>query len=194
MLSGCATRPSDVSQSQRSAQIAQQQLNQLQQWSVSGKLAIITPTERKSAYLSWQQQNDSVTMTLTTIVGTTIAKLHYDGNIATLTADDQTWQDSSPSALIYRVTGWDVPVESLSHWMKGQVKRDVVSEYFDNGLVKQIRAECSSCLPWQINYSTYGEFILNEHLFTLPTAMRLTQALTQTRLILRIDSWKAEDV
>ncbi len=185
----------DVSQAQSAAQqVAQQELEQLQNWSVRGKLAIISLDERKSASIAWQQHQDKLTMTLTTVVGTTIAKLFYDGEMATLTADGQTWQDPSPSALIYRITGWEVPVESLKYWMKGQVNADLVSEYFDNGLVKSMTAGCEQCLVWQVNYNAYAEFTLNETLYTLPTSLRLNQSSTQTSLIMRIDQWKAKDV
>lgn len=195
MISACATRRIDVSQSQDAAtQVAQQQLNTLQRWSVQGKLAIITAQERKSAYLSWQQQGSAVTMTLTTVVGTTIARLFYDGNMATLTADNQTWQDPSPSALIFAVTGWEVPVESLSYWMKGQVQTDLAADYFDNGLVRNITAGCHQCLTWQIRYNSYSEFTLYGTLFTLPTSMRMEQSQTQTKLLLRIDHWNPIDV
>jgi outer membrane lipoprotein LolB len=194
VLSGCASRIADVSETQKAAKIAQQQLDALTVWSVRGKLAIISPDERKSANLSWQQENEKISMLLTSVVGSTIARMTYDGEMATLEADGQNWQDPSPSVLIYQVTGWDVPVEQLAQWMKASVEQQHVSDYFENGLVKQIVTKCTGCLPWVIDYTRYGEFLLNDRRFTLPTSMRLEQSNTQTKLILRIDDWSSKGV
>lgn len=193
LLYACVTRPKDVSEAQ-STSIAQQELERLQNWSLRGKLAIITAQERKSANMSWQQQGDNITMVLSSVVGTTIAKLFYDGKMATLIADDKTWQDPSPAALIFQITGWDVPVEDLSDWMKGQVESKLVSEYFENGLVKEIVTICELCVSWKIRYNSYGEFSFEQNVYTLPTSMRLEDRQTKTTLILRIDDWTANDV
>lgn len=194
LLSACAIRNADVSQSQTEADISQQALKQLQTWSVSGKLAIISPKERKSANLSWQQDKENITLVLSNVLGGTIAKLEYDGVLARLEADGQTWQDSSPSALIFQVTGWEVPVKDLAQWMKASVAPEFVNTYFDNGLVKQATTACKQCLPWVIDYTRYGKFELSDTPYTLPTGMRLEQGPTQTKLILRIDNWKTKDV
>ncbi|MFC4699692.1 lipoprotein insertase outer membrane protein LolB [Glaciecola siphonariae] len=190
-ITGCTLRPADVSQSQDPQLIEQQKLNKLKNWSVRGKLAFISERERKSAYINWQQSGNASVMNLTSVVGTNIASLDYDGKLASLRADGQLWQDQSPSALIYRTTGWDVPVEFLSDWMKGAVASSLVTERFENGLVKRVVTKCDACLPWTINYTRYGEFTLDGDIYTLPISMRLTQnqAQIQTSLVLRIDNW-----
>lgn len=192
LTTSCVTRHTDISQSEQvSEQVAAQKLEQLQAWSLSGKLAIINPNERKSANLAWQQQPKALTMTLTTVVGTTLAQMAYNGDFATLKADGKSWQSSSPSDLIYDVTGWQLPIESLSVWMKGQVEGNLVNEYYVNGLVKEMSAGCPQCMPWLIRYNAYAEFTINDTDYTLPTSIRLEQAQTQTTLILRIDRWKS---
>jgi outer membrane lipoprotein LolB len=187
VLSGCALRPADVSQNPMTQS---QSLASLQQWQVNGKLAIITSEDRKSASLHWRQHEQSISLLLSSVVGSTIAKLDYDGTIASLNADDQTWQDRSPSELIFRTTGWQVPVEQLSEWMKGEVNAAMVDTRFDNGLVQSFTTQCEACLPWKIQYNSYGEFEFEQGTLTLPTSMRLSQEASGTLLILRIDNWK----
>jgi len=187
VLSGCALRPADVSENPLTQS---QSLASLQQWQVNGKLAIITSQERKSASLNWRQQDQDISLLLSSVVGTTIAKLDYDGKIAILNADNQTWQDRSPSALIFRTTGWQVPVEQLSEWMKGEVNADIVDTKFDNGLVQSFTTQCENCIPWKIQYNSYGKFEFEQGSLTLPTSMRLSQEASGTILILRIDNWK----
>jgi outer membrane lipoprotein LolB len=187
ILSACALRPADVSENPI---LQTQSLSSLQQWQINGKLAIISAKERKSASLNWRQQAQNINLILTTVVGSTIANLDYDGELATLHADDKTWQAPSASDLILQVTGWQVPVEELSDWMKGEVDAALVNARFENGLVQSFTTQCNGCLPWTIQYNSYGEFEFEQGSFTLPTSMRLRQEATDTLLILRIDKWK----
>ena len=194
LLSGCATRHTDVSQSSHIANnIAEQDLSTLTQFTLRGKLAIITPSERKSAYLSWQQQRSEFLMNLNTVVGTNIATMRFDGVMASMQSDNNEWQAPSPSELIHRVTGWQVPLDNLEEWMKGQVETSLVDEYYENGLVKQFTSQCKGCLRWKITYNSYASFELDGQRYTLPSALRLEQADTNTRLILRIDRWLPAD-
>ncbi|MBT1451021.1 lipoprotein insertase outer membrane protein LolB [Glaciecola sp. XM2] len=185
-FSGCAIRPTDVSLEQ----VQQGKIESLSRWQANGKLAVITPDERKSANLTWRQDAQQVDMLLTTVVGSSIANLSFDGKIATLDADDRQWQDTSASSLIYQVTGWQVPIEQLSKWMKGQVDSKLIEARFDNDLVKRFTTASRDGQQWQIEYTRYGEFSIDGDDYTLPTAMRLLQVQTNTRLIVRIDKWK----
>ncbi|WP_395342627.1 lipoprotein insertase outer membrane protein LolB [Ningiella sp. W23] len=200
-ISGCATKHADVT---HQAQVNQSSLQALSKWSLRGKLAVITPQERKSANVAWQQNEQSLNMALTTIVGSSIANLRSNKSMATLEADGQTWQDTSASRLVSDVTGWRIPVESLSQWMKGNLDgtdEDLIQERYDNGLLKQFTTQltdagagnCSSyrndCLAWTVHYKRYAQFSIGQNKYTLPSAIEMNQANTQTRLILRIDSW-----
>lgn len=180
-------RPADVSEDPVSHT---QSLSSLQQWQVNGKLAIISAEERKSASLNWRQQAQNINLLLTTVVGSTIANLDYDGKLATLRADDKTWQAPSASDLILQITGWQVPVEELSEWIKGEVNASLVNSRFENGLVQSFTTQCNDCLSWTIEYNSYGKFEFEQGSFTLPTSMRLRQEATDTLLILRIDKWR----
>ncbi len=185
-----------------SAELNRQALEQLASWRVSGKLAIITPDERKSAYMAWQQQDIHTNMTLSTIVGSTIARLKYDGLIASLEADNQQWQSHSPSELVFQVIGWQLPLESMPQWLKGNVEHNLVIERYENGLVKRFRTQCQACFVWDVTFNQYADFSLlsssssqaqsaDTPEIALPTRITMTQADTQTKLILRIDDWEA---
>ncbi|GLR70393.1 lipoprotein insertase outer membrane protein LolB [Agaribacter marinus] len=184
-LGACVSKP-DLSQQS----IVSNQQSLPAKWQLSGKLAVITPEERKSGYLSWQQENATYTMSLNTIVGSTVARLAYDGQIATLEADGKEWQDTSPNRLIVDITGWSIPVSSLAVWMSGQAQiNDTISRY-DNGLIKTLTPSCSGCEVWQISYGSYGEFALAQESLVLPSKLTLKNSIDGTRLIIRIDKWK----
>ena len=108
-LSACVSRPSLESEA-----IIQlnNNLAQLQQWKLKGKIAWITNSERKSAYMNWQQNNKDMQFDLSNLVGINLASLSYNGELATLSSDGQVYEDSSPSALIYKTTGYLVYIFS----------------------------------------------------------------------------------
>jgi outer membrane lipoprotein LolB len=94
-------------------------LAMLSKWQFTGKIAWITQNERKSAYIHWRQNDNTMHFSLNNMLGINLAKLSFDGNMATLNADDKEYTDPSPSALVYQTTGWRVPLEPLSSWVKG---------------------------------------------------------------------------
>ncbi|MFC3120592.1 lipoprotein insertase outer membrane protein LolB [Agaribacter flavus] len=186
-LTACAIKP-EVSET--SPVIANQSLPDA--WKLSGKLAVITPEERKSAYLSWQQKNQTFDMALTTIVGSSVANMSFDGNIAILEADGKKWQDVSPDKLIENTTSWSIPVSSIAVWMSGQSEpRDSVS-FYENGLIKSLIPSCIGCEVWQITYNSYRQYSVAKHNLVLPHKLTLKNSSKQTQVIIRIDKWQAE--
>ncbi len=185
ILVGCASKP-DVSQS-----LSVNTLNELpSNWHVKGKIAVITPDERKSGYLSWHQIDSQFDMLLSTVVGSTIAKMQYDGREANIEVDDQKWQDSSPDFLIQQVTGWAIPVSSLPVWLAGQYQPKDATSFYPNGLLETLTPSCVGCEVWQISYKKYADFKVKSQMQkTLPSLINLEHQANGTRLIIRIDDW-----
>lgn len=155
LLAGCAT-PTRVNESINS-QLHQQQLATLTHWKIKGRLAFKSPDEKVSAYLNWQQQDQSYELTLNTFIGTNIMKMEGHPGFAMLEADDQTFTDQNASRLIKRVTGWNIPVDKLALWVKGQHTEQDNAVFNENGLLAAVTAKCKSCAPWQLTYSKYKQ-------------------------------------
>ncbi len=184
-VGACAVKP-DLTTSQNVEQ--NQFINQ--QWKIKGRLAIITPEERKSAYLSWRQENDEFAMSLNTLVGINIAKLQFDGKQATLDVDGDSYSDTSPNALLKRITGWHIPTSSMPMWMTGKAGSEDKTSFYDNGLLRSLTPMCSSCQNWEIQYEKYASFNVDKrNSLTLPS--RLTLQGDNIKLIIRIDDWQA---
>lgn len=185
LLHGCATKP-DLS----NAQWVNHNQGINQQWKIKGKLAIITPENRRSAYLAWQQDQTEFVMALNTLIGSNIASLEYDGVKATLEVDGDTYTDTSPELLLKRTTGWDIPASSLPVWITGRAATDDTTTFYDNGLLKTLIPNCATCGNWEIQYERYSAFdFADKKALTLPS--KLTLQGDTVKLIIRIDDWQA---
>ena len=201
VLIACVSRPSLESQ-------AVIQLNnnlaKLQQWKLKGKIAWITTTERKSAYMNWQQNVNTMQFDLSNVVGINLASLSYNGELATLKADGKEYHDPSPSLLIYKTTGWKVPLEPLSSWVKGaispngrqfnelnknvSINNQKITRY-KNGLIKQIKPNCEMCDQWTIDYTSYENVSIGAIKYQLPKQISMFNSASQATIKIRISQW-----
>ncbi|GAA0858279.1 lipoprotein insertase outer membrane protein LolB [Aliiglaciecola litoralis] len=154
-IGGCAT-PVRENQSVDS-KLHQQRLSAISQWQVKGRLAFKSTEEKVSAYMRWRQKNKEFDLTLTTFIGTTIMTMQNQPGFAQLEADEQIYTDIDASSLILQVTGWNIPVDKLALWIKGQYTRSDNVVFDDNGLLSSLTAKCRACAPWTLQYSRYKQ-------------------------------------
>jgi outer membrane lipoprotein LolB len=197
-LTACASRPSLESQT---VVKLNNNLAQLQKWKLSGKIAWITASERKSAYMNWQQNVENMQFELSNLVGINLASLNYNGKIATLKADGKEYHDPSPSFLIYKTTGWNVPLKPLTSWVKGAVTsqgrlsgKTAASNSqklirYENGLIKQIKPNCEKCDQWTIDYTAYENVLIGENEYQLPKQISMFNSASQATIKIRISQW-----
>ncbi|MFT4732790.1 MAG: outer membrane lipoprotein LolB [Gammaproteobacteria bacterium] len=164
----------------------QEKLTLMSHWELTGKIAIITPNERKSAYLNWQQANQVVDFRLTNLIGVSLLNLTYDGETAQLETDGKEYQDQSTEALVYRTTGWILPLDNLPQWIKGSVNAQDQVMLNDQGLPYIIQPICATCTGWEITYSQY-EYV---HGIWLPFLVEVNNPIKQTRLKFKVSQWQ----
>jgi outer membrane lipoprotein LolB len=174
-------------------------LAQLTHWSLKGKIAWITETERKSAYMNWQQRDKNMQFSLRNVLGINLASLSYNGSRATLLADGQKYTNSSPSALVQQTTGWQVPLQSLSYWIKGavsdtgRVRDNTVNTQkitrYDNGLIQQIQPLCDNCDQWTIDYTGYTNIVINNREYQLPEQISMYNSANKATIKIKISEW-----
>ena len=184
LLAGCATLPlPTVSINSTAHQLS---LKQQDHWLIKGKLGFKSPQKKnKSANLRWKQTQQQYQLNLTTIIGTSLLKMKGDKEGVTLVADNETYQDSDPSHLIWRVTGWQIPVEKLRFWIKGQhhINDQVITS--EQGWVSQLQPMCTNCKNWLINYDNYK--LVGE--IWLPHKVVLHNNLNNSQLLIRVNKW-----
>ena len=185
-LASCASPTSQTVNLNSSAH--QFSLKQQEQWSIKGKLGFKSPDKKQSANFRWQQTPQNYQLNMTSIIGTSLLTMLGDANGVTLITDDKTYQDSDPSHLIWRVTGWQIPVEKLRFWIKGQHHENDKVLTSEQGWVSQLQPSChdsKNCDNWLI---TYGNYKLIDKIW-LPHKVVLNNKLNNSQLLIRVNKW-----
>lgn len=154
-LSGCAIAPSQE-QLFQDKNARTNQLSELSNWTIKGKIAFIDPNNKQSANLYWQQNNDDISLKLTTFLGVNVLSVSFENNIYTLKSDDKEWQNENLTDLINQTTGLTLPIESLIYWIKGlkASANDQITYSADTDLPVQLQAWLNQSY-WDINYQSY---------------------------------------
>lgn len=193
LFAACATK---APLEDKSTILLNANLMQLKKWQLKGKIAWITPDERKSAYISWRQDHDDMQFDLNNLLGINLASMQADANTASLTANNETYYNSSPSLLIYQTTGWQVPLESLKYWIKGasselgrqQDNKHIVTRY-PNGLVKEIQTSQHNEITWTVSYQSYESNTIAGVEYQLPKQVSLYNPSLNATIKILISQW-----
>lgn len=122
LLSACSTTPQrpEVADTQMAWQEHQYHLAGLRDWSLSGRLAIISDHEGWQVTINWRQKLQDYSILLIAPLGQGSLKLNGNASSVTLQTDDgESMTDTDPGALLYNQFGWRVPVSSLRYWVLG---------------------------------------------------------------------------
>ncbi|ALP41108.1 lipoprotein insertase outer membrane protein LolB [Aeromonas schubertii] len=177
LLAGCATTPQPQRQQVDWSQ-ERLRLEQLTHWQLSGKLAIITEKEKGSARLNWQQEGDDYRLNLTSVIGTHILELsRQSGRLTLIDRDGNRHQSQDAGDLIYRLTGWELPIDGLPEWIKGLPGEARYTLNPDKSLASVTDG------AWQIDYQQYRD----QDGYRLPHQLSLQGE--GTRLKLLINEW-----
>jgi outer membrane lipoprotein LolB len=110
-LAGCATQPS-------APKLA---LEQETHW--QGKLSLKVyskPIQALAANFDLQGRPAQGELVLTSPLGTTLARMQWNADSATLTANGEQKNFDSLQELVHQATGSDLPVASLFAWLQGR--------------------------------------------------------------------------
>ncbi len=152
-------------------------------WQVEGKLAFISPDERQSANLNWQQRENSNNLVLTTFIGTRILSLKQTEKGAELEFDGEEYFDTDAARLLKRLTGFTLPVNNADSWLKGTI--DDQSLIVDQlGRAKQVLWFDNTGKKWQIDYSAY----MQTEGYWVPT--KLTLKHQSIRIKIQLYDWQ----
>ncbi|WP_349922511.1 lipoprotein insertase outer membrane protein LolB [Aeromonas veronii] len=176
VLAGCTT--TSPQRDQVNWQQERARLERLDHWQLSGKMAIITPQQKGSARLNWQQNGDDYRLNLSSIIGTHILELSRTrGEVTLIDNDGKTHRSEDAEALVYQLTGWNIPVKGLPEWIKG-LPGQAEFELNPDASLASVRDG-----QWQIVYGDYRD----------QAGYRLPHLLTMTgqgsRLKLQINQW-----
>jgi len=155
-LAGCTTLPSLPPPSENPAatwQARRLALAPLTHWTIQGRLALRTADNGGQASLQWVRDQDRHTIDITGPLGRGHMRLTQDRDGAELRdADQKTWYAPSAQQLLFRTTGWFIPLDGLNYWMLGLPAPDstATQDLDDWGRLKNLRQS-----GWDIRFLEY---------------------------------------
>ena len=152
-----------------------------------GRVAVSHDGRAFSSNVRWEHLPERDEIWLLTPVGQALAHIEADAAGATLTAaDGKQHRAGDVQSLTRRALGWELPLEHLSWWVRGEIlPGGVIGEVLRDQQGRLVRLRQDG---WQI---TLTHSPANEQ-GGLPQRLELTRDAHQIRLV--IDGWRREDV
>ncbi|MBU1618268.1 MAG: lipoprotein insertase outer membrane protein LolB [Gammaproteobacteria bacterium] len=187
ILTACASNSSQLKPIvPLSAQQRQLQLEQLQEFKLTGALGVKAPEESVSGSLNWQQQGPYFQANMTNFVGISIFELETDARGATVKADGETHQAQSASALLDYLSGWSLPIEEMPLWLKGVASAESFNHQWDaQGRLTSFTLKDSQERDWQVSYKEFFPDAL-----ALPRHIQLNSKADGSRIKLVVRKWQ----
>lgn len=192
-LSACSINKAIVPiESLQTHQQRAQQLKQLSQWQIRGKIAFIQSNKRERANIHWQINEDTQqqSLNLTSYLGINVLQLSSSNGHHKVKVDGKTYQGENLTALIYQLTGFTLPTKALNYWLKGlpYLDSDQITYHPETQLPEylssSLETNSSNRETWRIHYGNYqaiNQFIL---------AKKLTISKGDLTIKLVIDKWR----
>jgi len=134
-------------------------LEDIHEWSVTGRIAINTDREAVNVSVHWEQQGEDYQIRFNAPLASGAAEIKGNADEVTLrTTDHQTYSAVDPESLLYDVMGWRIPVSGLRYWILGRPAPGVATDeeperHKDgewDGKLKRLNQS-----GWEIRYRTY---------------------------------------
>src|SRR5690554_264647 len=164
-------------------------LSRFDDWNLTGKLAVKQPSDSGTAIINhWLQSGEQYDLSLSSSflgMGTTRLK-GVPGFIELTLSNGDVYQSSDPETLVNTATGWQLPIDSLSWWIRGLPAPDGDFRllFDDQNRLAIIRQD-----GWEIRYDRWQSFISD-----LPSlSARVTALKDDKRVRVVIADWQRED-
>lgn len=188
LAAGCAQQPTLKTVENWDAHRAA--ASELHSWTLSGKLGARVPNDSGSARLRWKQQYEEYRIDLSgpfgqgrVIIDTT------DSGVRLRQGGEPPMEAASAEALLWEATGWRLPVEELTYWVRGIPAPDnnhTIVAWTEKGLVQQLRQS-----GWTLSYEEYQSVdqYTRQGPQTIPLPGRIVAEQGDTRLTLIVYDW-----
>jgi outer membrane lipoprotein LolB len=162
------------------------QRQNLDHWQLTGKLAVKQPSDSGSALINqWIQQNEHYDLTLSSsFLGMGRTRLTGSPGFIELTmSNGERYQSSEPDELVLAATGWRLPLNQLTWWVRGLTApgSDFRLLFDRTGELVAIRQS-----GWHIQYDRW--YSASADLPALPA--RITATKDEKRVRMAITDWQ----
>ena len=133
-------------------------LGELDHWKLTGKLAVRQPSDSGTAIINhWVQDGEAYDLALSSSflgMGSTTLK-GVPGFIELTLPNGETYRSGEPETLVEAATGWQLPLENLTWWIRGlpSPASDYRLLFDDQGTLAIIRQN-----GWEIRYDRWQTF------------------------------------
>lgn len=187
MLAACSTlTPPGPATSPTSPQWQQhqQQLQQLDQFQIRGSFAYISDKQKVYARFFWQQYSpERYRLLLTNPLGSTELELMVQPGVTQLTDNQgKRYVSDNPEEMIGKLTGMDIPINSLRQWIVGLPGETKNFTLDDQYRLKQL-TYTQDHQVWTVDYQEYN----TQTRLALPSRLELKQ--DGQRIKLKMDNW-----
>lgn len=163
----------------------QQQLAELNNFTVQAAVGIKSPAETVSGNLRWQQQDASAYQArLANMLGISLFELTANAELTELLVRGERYQAADASNLLWQLAGWSIPLHDMALWLRGLPGDSATELQYDAaGRLVSFNLTDSTGIRWQLTYRSFFDDALS-----LPKQLQLQSADTQVRLVIR--SWQ----
>ena len=161
-------------------------VNQLQHWTIVGKLGVRSPRENGSANLTWQQQaapNYRIHLSGPLGAGATVISGSSSG-VSLQRGDEPAMHARNPAQLTEQMLGWPLPVSEMFYWVRGLPAPGTSASEQRNaqGQLQGLRQA-----GWQLSFSDYQAV----GAYSLPTRIKAetSQGAGPVKVTLVIKEW-----
>lgn len=188
LLAGCATQPARLP-TQRSDELAQQRFAALDawpNWQLTGRAVLSNGQDQGSGRLSWTQRGAHYSIRLTAPVSGRSWTLTGDGTHSQMEGGEHgAVRGSDPQVLLRQETGWTVPFEAVTQWVRGRPWRVHEAQYAVDGQGRLLWLEEAG---WRVEYRAWSQW--HEGLW-LPRRLLARSGSHQLRVA--VDRWDGND-
>ncbi|SEA75902.1 lipoprotein insertase outer membrane protein LolB [Alkalimonas amylolytica] len=155
MLSGCSIKP-QTDGPILSAKQRLERIEQLQHFELTATMGIRSPADNVSGSLHWQQQGEDYQARMTNFLGIRIFSLASSAGSTRLQVQGEDYQASNSTELMLALTGWSLPLDDMSLWLKGLAGDNASAKEYD-ALGRLIAFELldRSGYRWQVRYQRF---------------------------------------
>lgn len=175
---GCARQPL---QPQEDWSAQRDQLRALSHWQLQGKLGLRLPDDGGSARLRWDQRGEHYRIDLSGPLGQGRTRVETTEEGVQLHRGGETLTAADAETLLWRATGWRLPIASLVYWVRAlpaPQSEHRITEHTLAGLPARMEQ-----LGWQLDYSDY------RRVEGLPLPGRIVARRDDLRLTLVVHQW-----
>lgn len=187
LLAACSTAPKPVPPTglgdERQWRKHQQALGSINDWQLSGKIAIRNAEESGNGNLNWQQQKQHFDIRISGPLGQGAVQLSGTSKHLELTTPRQKLSSSQPELLMQQQLGWNVPLQSLLWWVRGLPDPDYAHLVELNDDSRAWRIEQGQ---WLLEYLSYQD---SRQGLAVPQRIRASGP-QQLQIILIIKDWQ----